>query len=116
MIDLLDSEILEIEKVLNALSAKQRTSQNLESFRQEILGRFAEIGFIAGVKVYETNQEDVYGFVVDELTRIEDTPFDYERMAHEVTTDILEVLPPSERGETIKSRPEDFHKPEGHKH
>jgi hypothetical protein len=46
LLDLYDSDILAAEKVIEALSRKQRTSQNLESFRKEIVERFAEIGLV----------------------------------------------------------------------
>ena len=84
LIDLYDSEILAAEKVLDRLHSSQRTSKNLESFRKEITERFAEIGLVVDVKVYTTNQEDVFGFDVEIIGRTEALNWDPDKMVHEV--------------------------------
>lgn len=103
LIDLYDSEILAAEKVLERLHVKQRTSTNLESFRKEIVERFAEIGLKVDVKVWTTNQDGVFGFEVEITGRTEEIKWDPDRMVHEVRTDILDLLPESEKGKWIKS-------------
>jgi hypothetical protein len=120
MEEFLDSEIGQIGKVLDALHQKQGSTQNLEAFRQEIIGRFAEIGLIAEVKTYTVADRatgveipDTFGFDIVDLTWIDKKPFDFDQQVYEVTNDILEILPPSERG-VIKAKPGDFQKP--HKH
>lgn len=88
-IDLLDSEILEIEKVINAINAKQKKRVDLEGFRKEIIGRFEEIGLGVGVRAYMTNVEGVVGFEIDIERRIEPKPFDHDRQVNEVVNDLL---------------------------
>jgi hypothetical protein len=96
--ELYDSEILMVEKVLERLGEKQRTAQNLEAFRKEIVERFAEIGFAVTAKVFETNQDDVYAFDVQIDDRTAPHVMDRDKQVHEAVEDILEILPPSERG------------------
>ena len=104
LIDLYDSEILAAEKVLEKLNVKQRTATNLENFRKEIIERFAEIGLKVDVKVWTTNQDGVFGFEVEIIGRTENINWDADRMVHEVRTDILDLLPNSEKGQWIKSQ------------
>lgn len=103
-IELYESDILLIEKALKPLQAKQSKPVNLESFRKEIIERFAEQGFRVDVKVWDTNQYGVYAFDLDILGRIERTEegFDHERMHHEVVNDLLDI-DPSRKGEVIKA-------------
>ncbi len=104
LLDLYDDEILAAEKVLKRLHAKQRTSQNLEAFRKEIVERFAEIGLDVFAKIYDTNEEGVYSFEVEIRGRtVELKQYDFDKQVHEVTTDILDLLPNSEKGQTIKT-------------
>lgn len=115
LIELYDSEILAAEKVLERLHEKQRKATNLESFRKEIIERFAEIGLSVDVKVWTTNQEGVFGFDVEIIGRTEAIKWDPDRMVHEVRTDILDLLPNSEKGQWIKSDA-GIDMPPGHKH
>ena len=104
LLDLYDDEILAAEKVLEALGKKQRTSQPLEAFRKEIVERFAEIGLDVFAKVYGTNQEGVYAFEVEIRGRtVELKQYDFDKQVHQVTNDILDILPNSEKGQTIKT-------------
>jgi hypothetical protein len=103
IVNLYDHEILEAEKVLEALGKKQRTSQNLESFRKEIVERFAEIGLVVFAKVYNTTEDGVYAFEVEIRGRTEELNWDPDQQVHEVRTDILDLLPNSEKGTWIKS-------------
>lgn len=88
-IDLLDSDIIRIEKVLAALNAMRGKTVPLESFRREILDRFEQIGLGVDVKVWETNLVSVFLFDIEINRRYE--AFDPERMVHEVTNDLLDL-------------------------
>lgn len=91
-IEVYDSEIPLIESVLERLNQKQgKGGVNLEAFRKEIIERFAGIGFVVTVKLYTTNQEDLYVPVIEINGRTEKKEFDPDRMVHEVTNDILEL-------------------------
>ena len=87
-IELNDSDILRLEGPFRLLQARQGQSLNLEAFRQEILERFGNVGFVVDVKVWSTNLDKVYLFEVEILRRIEGM-FDPDQMVHEVTNDIL---------------------------
>lgn len=104
IVEVYDTEVLAIEKVLEKLAIKQRTSQNLESFRKEIVERFAEIGFVVYAKVYETNEPGVFAYEVEMRGRTEAFTWDPDQMVHEVVNDVLDILPPSEKGQTIKTQ------------
>ncbi len=104
IVDLYDHEILAAEGVLKALHEKQRSHQNLESFRKEIVERFAEIGLVVYAKIYETNQEGVFAFEVEIRGRTEAVDWDPDQQVHEVVHDILDILPNSEKGQTIKTQ------------
>lgn len=113
LIDLNDSEILELEKVLARLNEKQGKSVNLEAFRKEGVERLAEVGLDAKAKVYETSQEGIYAFDFEIQGRNNKRVFDPDQQVYEVTNDLLGVLPNSEKGQTIKSSGEI---PKPHKH
>lgn len=88
--DVLDSEILEIEKVLNTLKARSRGQmRNYDDFQREIKERFAEIGFVVDVVWYETNLAEVKMPEIVIKGRTEAKAFDRDKMVHEVTSDIL---------------------------
>lgn len=119
-LDIYDSEILEIEKVLEVLQYKASTKkQNYESFQNEIKNRFAEIGFVVDVLWYEVGeempdgtvrkQEDVFMPEIVIKNRVQRIEFDRERMRHEVVNNILE-MPDQTKGELIKATPEDLQK------
>ncbi len=103
LLDLYDSEILAAEKVLEALHQKQRTSVPLESFRKEIIERFAEIGLVVYPKIYDTDQDGVFAFEVEIRGRTEAVTYDFDKQVHEVRTDVLDLLPESEKGQWIKT-------------
>ena len=90
-VDLMDTEILRVEKVTQALNQRQgKMGTNLEAFRKEIIERFADIGFKVDVKVYTTDQEGLYAFDIDITDRLAGQ-FDPDRQVHDVTNDILEL-------------------------
>jgi hypothetical protein len=91
--DIHDTEILEIEKILNMLKA--RTAQGsieYDSFQREIKERFYEIGFVVDVLWYETNMAEVKMPEIVIKGRTENKfVFDRDRQVHEVTNDILDL-------------------------
>lgn len=88
-IDLNDSDILTIERVVLKLSEKQSRIVSLEGFRQEIIERFAEEGFKVGVNVFEDlSQKGLYAFEIEIQDRLEGE-FDPDRQVYEATADIL---------------------------
>jgi len=89
-IDLHDSDILQMEKVLKLLRKRQGENVPLESFRKEVVDRFAEIGFKVSVQVFETNVPGVYAFDFDITDRLEGE-FDPNQQAWEATHDVLEL-------------------------
>lgn len=88
-IDILDSEIPDIEAVLNRLSSAQGQRRDLEGFRKEAIDRFREIGFEIKVNTYTTTEAGMYSFEFVIQKRLK--PFDHEQMSHEVRHDILGV-------------------------
>lgn len=116
-IDILDSEVLEIEKILNTLKDRaQHHSGELGNFDNEIKTRFAEIGFAVDVKWWHTNVEGVKMPEVEIIGRTLARHFDHDRMVHEVTNDMLGLG----TGGTIKMTEADLAKirqvEQGHKH
>ena len=116
LVDLYDHEVLALEAVLAKLHEKQRSHQNLESFRKEIVERCAEAGFAVYAKIYETNQEGVFAFEVEIRGRTENVEWDPDQQVHEVTEDILDLLPNSEKGQKIKTQKIRPGEAPGHKH
>jgi hypothetical protein len=114
LIDLYDSEILKIEKVVEVLNRKIGQMHNLESFRTEIMDRFNEIGLVVHVTVYTDNGEpEIFSYVIRIDGRTEAIQWDPDRQVHEVRTDILDLLPNEEKGQWIKTKlPEDSQKPD----
>lgn len=90
-IDVYDSEILEIEKVLGILRERSTTRRNYEDFQREIKERFFDIGFIVDVVWYSTNLADTNMPEVVMKGRVEAKEFDREKMSAEVTGDILKM-------------------------
>lgn len=98
MIDILDSEILKLEKVTSWMQEQQKKGGvDLDAFRREAIHRFHEQGFIVDVLVYETNLTDVYAFEPVVKGRVEEKPFDFDQMSHEVVNNLLE-LPDQDKG------------------
>ena len=94
LINLHDHEIMECEKVLEAIAARQGHSMELEAFRTEVVGRFAEIGLVVNVKVYESGaQGGAWEFDIEIAGRTERLAqgFDHERQQWEVRKDILDL-------------------------
>lgn len=117
-VEVYDSEILEIEKILDFMNAKARNSkQSYESFSTELRERFAEMGLIVSVVWYQAGMAQPDGtlskldgvlmpeiVIKDRVNRLE---FDREQMRHEVVSNILE-MPGQTKGQLIKATPEDM--------
>ena len=88
-IDVLDSEIIDIQQTLERLTERARVSRRYDDFDREIKERFAEIGFVVDVLWYETNLADTKMPEVVIKGRTEAKVFDRDRMTHEVTNDLL---------------------------
>lgn len=84
-----DSEILKIERILNAMRIKAQSAVNYQAFQDEIIERFADIGFDVDVRWYETNVERVLMPEINIKGRVEPKVFDSDQQVHEVTNDLL---------------------------
>lgn len=94
LVNLHDHEILECERVLEAIADKQGKATDLEAFRQEVKGRFEEIGLVVDVKVYESGVQDgAWEFDIEIVGRTERLShgFDHERQQWEVRSDLLDL-------------------------
>jgi hypothetical protein len=97
MIDLYDSEIIEVEKIIQKLNYDHVGQQrDVEGFVQRTIDMFARIGLRADVAMYtmaDRQGRPVEGFM-PEITiqgRINERgfEFDHDKMVHEVTNDLL---------------------------
>lgn len=106
MIDLYDSEVIKIEKVLDALKMRAVSRRNYEDFDREIKEKLAEAGFVATVHWFTAAGPDniqIPDMLMPEVTidgRIapdggvlaaDQFTFDHEQQVHEVTNDLLEI-------------------------
>lgn len=99
MIDIYDSDVIAIDQgPMKWMVAKQGTGMDLESFRRGAVEQFAEIGFDATVKCFETDEAGTYAFDVEINGRIDPKfRFDNDRMIHEVVNNLLDD-PDAEKG------------------
>lgn len=89
-IDVYDSEIADIQRVLEALRARAAHRVNYDAFQREAIERFADIGFKVDVRWYETDVEGVLQPEVNIVGRTESGHvFDRDRQVHEVVNDYL---------------------------
>lgn len=125
---LYDTEILEIERVLDILNDKRRQRRDLDSFDKEIKGRFEEIGLIVSINWYEcgvpdpdgnlVKQEDEYIPEIVIRDRVEKHLFDHDRQRHEIVNNVLE-MPGQEKGQLLKASSAEIRKilgEQGHHH
>lgn len=100
--DLYDSDILAIEKgPLAWMQSQQRMAKDLDNFVRAAKDKFEDIGIRANIKTYDTNEDGTFAFEVEILGRTERRDFDYDRMVHQVTNNILEL--PDQDGGIIKT-------------
>lgn len=104
MINLYDHEVLQIEAVLNELTARAQSRREYAAFDREIKEKVAAIGFVATVNWFTAAGPDnvpIPDMLMPEITidgriapdgRIlapEDFAFDHNQQVHEVTHDML---------------------------
>ena len=89
LIDIYDSDIEGIGEVLAWAHSKQTRMVDLESFRLEVIDKFAGIGFRIDVILHSTNYDNLWYFDFQIQERL--TEFDPDRMVWEVTNDILDL-------------------------
>lgn len=99
--ELYDSDLLEIEKVYTWMRQQQGQRRNMEDFRQAVIGKFHERGFIVNVLAYDTDQEGVYAFDVEILRKTQRKDFDYDKQVHQVVNNLLDL--PDQAGGWIKA-------------
>lgn len=94
--DLYDSEILEINRVTSALTAKIGTMMEGGALQREVRERFAEIGFVVRCDLWKDEDDPrpwddrPWSPSITLLGRVEKQgEFDHERMSHEVRSNIL---------------------------
>lgn len=118
--DIHDSEIIEIEKVVEIINTKTRDRQRIsyDALQREITERFQDIGLIVSIGWWQAGTADgavIPGMLIPEITirdRTERKDFDHDKKVHEITNDILEL---GDKG-VIKADPSKFESHEGHKH
>lgn len=97
VLNVLDSEVLAIERVHLALNERARSKKlNYNDFEAEIKERFAEIGFAVAVNWYRfsvngAEQEDAAMPEVTITGRTEKKAWDPDRQVHEAVSNILEL-------------------------
>jgi hypothetical protein len=119
-IELYDSDILVVEKVLNIIKERaEQRSHDYDAFDREIKERFYDAGYIVDVKWWSTDQKDLYAPDIEIIGRVDKQgEFDHDKMGHEVVNDILElgtkgkIAVTSEMMKQVKET-EDAHKKHG---
>lgn len=103
LLNISDSEIDALGGVV-AWAQQQRAkgATSMENFRRAVVEKFAEVGFAAKVKAYETSEKDTYAFEFEIYGRTQVKAFDFDQMRWEVRNNIL-GLPGQEKGELIKA-------------
>lgn len=92
-IELYDTDILAIESVLARLNTEEvGRTRDLETFVQKTTELFAEIGLKVDVSMWTSTADGVYIPQITINGRIDTKhEFDYDRMVHEVTNDVLQL-------------------------
>ena len=113
-IELLDSEVDRIQAVWDRLRDRhQKAFRNFDAVEREIVGRFAEAGFIVHVNWFQYAVDGVpqSGAAMPEVTIVgrcdPKHEFDHDRQVHEVTSNILglpgqEGVIRTDQGETYR--------------
>lgn len=118
--DMNDEDLLRLEKVNNWAAKFAGRRMSIDQFAKDLKEKINEAGFTCEVKVYDTNQAEVYAFEV-ELNGRTYGAFDPDKMVWEVTNNILE-LPGQDKGfiptkdAAAKLLNHDFGKGQKHKH
>ncbi len=96
-VEINDSEMLKLEKIINWAKGQQESRRDIDQFTKDIRERINNVGFECEVKVYDTEQADVYAFDIEINGRLGGSAFDPDRQVHEVTNNLLE-LPGQDKG------------------
>ena len=95
-IDLLDSEVDRIQKVWDQLRDRhQKSFKNYDAVEREIVGRFADAGFVVHVSWFKYSLDGVpqEGAALPEVTVVgrcdPKHEFDHDKQVHQVTSNIL---------------------------
>jgi hypothetical protein len=91
-INLYDSEIDTIHRVVEILRQRSESRRNYQEFQDEVKARFHDAGFVVDVVWYETNVEGVLMPEIVIKDRV-DTGFQWDpnQQVHEVTSDLLNL-------------------------
>jgi hypothetical protein len=115
LLNLYDHEVAEIQRVHRLLQGRTAVRRDLQGFDDEIVERFAEIGFKVSVKWYETNQEGAFipeVEIVGKCAPLAAGSFDHDRQRHEVVNNLLK-LPEADAGIIPAGT---YTRPQPHKH
>lgn len=120
LLNIYDEDVLKLQAVHRQLEGRTYKSHNLHAFEEEILERFAEIGFKVDVKWYTVHsggieQAGVFAPVVEVIGRCDPLTageFDHDRQRHQVVNNLL-GLPAADAGIIPAGT---FTRPEKHKH
>lgn len=118
--DIQDSEILELEHLLDFFSQRSGQRRDYDAFQREIEDRFHAIGWAVDViwaeYAIDGVKQEGYQPLIEVVGRVDRTPFDHDRKVHEITRNLLE-LPNQEKGEVLKANRGTFENhAKGHKH
>lgn len=101
-LNLYDEDIIALEKGPYAwMKQRQGSRMNMEDFRRGAIEKFYDAGFKVNLKVYETDQPEVYAFDVEILDRVQRQDFDYDKQVHQVVNNLLEL--PDQNGGWINT-------------
>lgn len=118
LLNILDSEVAELQRVHQELEGRTYKSHNLHAFEREIVERFQEIGFVVDVKWYTTQADGVFAPVVEVIGRcdpLKPGEFDHDQMRHEVVNNVL-GLPSQDAGLIKAPKWTEEQAKEAHKH
>ena len=89
--EITDTDILNMEKALRPLQAKQRAGHNLDrdAFDREARQRFEEVGFVIDVKWWYRALPNCFIPECEPYARSAPVITDYDKQVHDVTADIL---------------------------
>lgn len=94
-IELYDSDVVKMGRVMVALGKCVGSSVNLEAFRRRIVDEFAEIGLVAVVMMGQQDNgggEALYSPIITITGRLNPivVEFDHEQQRHEIAANLLE--------------------------
>lgn len=95
-VELNDSDLLELEKVNKWAAKYSGRRMSIDQFARDLEEKINQAGFKCEVKVFDTDQAEVYAFEV-ELNGRTFGVFDPDQMVYEVANNVLE-LPGQDKG------------------